>query len=318
MAKKTKSIKQVLENTVKEIASGVTIEKLSPQYFNLEALLKQPAPIYRLDSANNRYYYRFDEAGEPTFYTSVTTLIKNTLPTSPHLIKWIADKGADEGHEEAMERAFYGTFLHNLCGQLLITGKLDLDTVSSQLQDFATKERRQVKDGWVEDLKKDVLCFAQFMIDRDVKPLAVELILYHPTDGYAGAIDLVYSMEFYKKRINCIIDLKSGKKGFYESHEIQLRAYKDMFNIHFPDVPIDRIFNWSPKDFKGITPTYNLKDQTDSRNIVKLPHLVELAKIEDAKRTNTLTLISGKIDVTKGLSKNIVEKTFIELVKENK
>jgi hypothetical protein len=91
-----------------------------------------------------------------------------------------------------------------------------------------------------------------------------------------------------------------------------------MFNIHFPNVPIDRIFNWSPKDFKGTAPTYNLKDQTESRNIVKLPHLVELAKIEDAKRTNTLTLISGKIDVTKGLSKNIIEKTFVELVKENK
>jgi hypothetical protein len=171
---------------------------------------------------------------------------------------------------------------------------------------------------WTEDLKKDILCFAQFMIDYNVRPLAIELILWHPDDMYAGAIDLVAEIDYKKSRITVIIDLKSGKKGFYESHEIQLVAYKEMFNIHFPDIPIDKVYNWSPKDFRGITPTYNFKDQTESRNACKLPHLVSLAKIEDSKRENKISLIDGKINLADGLSGNIRELTFTELIKKNK
>lgn len=318
MAKKTKSIKEVLDSPVKEVAPEITIEKLTPQYFNTEKLLHQPKPIYRIDLKDFRYYYNFGEDGEPKFYTSVTTLIKNTLPTPPALIKWMADKGAEDGKNEAMERACYGTCMHHLCGMLLINGKLDLGVVPNVLQQIALRENIQPQKGWVEELRKDALSFAQFMIDRKVKPLAIEVCLYHPTDGYAGAIDLVAELDFDRKRITALIDLKSGRKNFYPSHEIQLGAYREMWKIHFPDKPVDKIFNWSPKDFRGKTPTYNLKDQTESKNIAKLPYLVELSRIETEKRDDTVTVISGTIDLNKGLSDNISEKTFIELVCENK
>jgi len=317
MAKKTKSIKEVLDSPVKEVAPEITIEKLTPQYFNTEKLLHQPKPIYRIDLKDFRYYYNFGEDGEPKFYTSVTTLIKNTLPTPPALIKWMADKGAEDGKNEAMERACYGTCMHHLCGMLLIDGKLDLGVVPNVLQQIALRENIQPQKGWVEELRKDALSFAQFMIEREVQPLAIEIVLYHPTDGYAGALDLVCSMMWNRKRINAIVDMKSGRKGFYESHEVQLGAYKEMFNIHFPDVPIEGVFNFSPKAWRGTIPTYNLKDQTDSKSIAKLPYLVALSKIESSKREDSMTIISGVIDVTKGLKENITEKTLIELVKEN-
>ena len=111
------------------------------------------------------------------------------------------------------------------------------------------------------------------------------------------------------------MDIKSGRKGFYESSEVQLKAYEAMWNIHFPDLPIDKVFNWSPKDWR-LSPTYNLKDQTDSKSAKKLPYLVELAKIENDKRNNVITVISGHIDLLKGLADNISEKTFEDLVKE--
>jgi len=330
----------LLTNTVKEIATGITSEKLSAMFFDATKLKTQPEPIYRLDSANHRYYYKFDKDGEPQFFTSVTTMIKNTLPTSPHLIKWIADKGADEGAAEAQERANYGTFLHMQCGELLISGKYDLDTLSKKLDEFCLKEKTSPKKGWVEDLKKDVLAFAQFMIDCNVKPLAIEICLYHPTDGYAGAIDIVCELDIEEKgffgevyasgvnkgqpketkrarRVRAIVDIKSGRKGFYESSEIQLHAYRDMWSCHFEE-PIEKVFNWSPKEYKGTTPSYNLKDQTDSKSACKLPHLVALAKIEDEKRSNHVTVISGNIDLLKGLNDNISEMTFIELIKKNK
>ena len=168
-----------------------------------------------------------------------------------------------------------------------------------------------------EELKKDVLAFAQFIIDYNVKPLAIEICLYHPFDGYAGAIDLVCELDFNKKRIRAIIDLKSGRKGFYESHEVQLGAYLEMWKIHFPDSPVDKVFNWSPKAWRK-APTYNLVNQSESKNIPKLPYLVQLSKIEADKREDTITIVSGQINVLEGLGKNIAEKTFVQLVKENK
>lgn len=105
MAKKQKANKKLsellLNSEVKQIADYITSEKMSPMFFDATKLKYQPEQLYRLDSANHRYYYRFDEKGEPQFFTSVTTMIKNTLPTSSHLIKWIADMGADESAEYA-------------------------------------------------------------------------------------------------------------------------------------------------------------------------------------------------------------------------
>jgi hypothetical protein len=318
MTRKAKKLSDLLvKNEIKELATGITSEKLSALFFDATKLKQQPEPIYRLDSSGHRYYYKFDEKGEPVFFTSVTTMIHSTLPTSPFLIAWKVNKGEKEAREELEEKSNYGTFLHIQCAELLINGTYSLDKLPNKLTSYLEVNKLQqdwVK--WVDDLKKDILAFAQFMIDYNVKPLAIEIVLYHPTDGYAGAIDLVAELDWKKARICGIIDIKSGKKGFYESHEIQLGAYKEMWNIHFPDAIIDRIWNFSPKDWKR-SPTYNFKDQTDSKNICKLPHLVALAKIEDTKRENIVTVISGNIELLKGLDKNVAEMTFIELIKKN-
>jgi hypothetical protein len=336
--KQNKKLSELLLNAeVREIATGITSEKMSSMFFDATKLTKQPDSLYRLDSAGHRYYYKFDEKGEPIFFISVTTMIKNTLPTSPQLIKWVADMGADESKEYAQERSDYGTFLHIQCGELLINGTYNLDELSSKLDAYTLKEKIQPKKDWVDSLKKDVLAFAQFMIDTNFKPLAIEICLYHPADGYAGAIDIVGEMDIEEKgffgevylsgankgqpketkqskRIRVIVDIKSGRKGFYESAEIQLHAYWEMWNLHFPEIVLDKVYNWSPKDFRTV-PGYNLKDQTDSKNAKKLMHLINLAKIEETKRDNKVTITSGIIDLVKGLDGNIIEKTFIQLVK---
>ncbi len=344
MAKKRiKKIKEIIEELKVEIAEGITSEKIVPIYFDNDRLKRQPALIYRLDIGNNenhRYYYRFDEANgnEPVFYTSVTTMIKNTLPIPPQLIKWIADRGTEDSSAEANERAAYGTFLHIQIGELLIFGKYNLDELPKKLEAFALKEKVTPKPDWITELKKDILAFSQFIIDRNVRPIAIEIVLFHPDDNYAGAIDIVCEMDEEEKgffgetyasgarkgepkeskrtiRVSAIVDIKSGRKGFHESHEIQLHAYKEMFQIHFPDVPIHRVYNWSPKDWRN-SPSYNLKDQTESKSARKLPHLVALSKIEDSKRDNMVAMYDGVVDPTKGLGCNISYKSLVELVKE--
>ena len=88
-----------------------------------------------------------------------------------------------------------------------------------------------------------------------------------------------------------------------------------MWNENFPDVPVERLFNFSPKDWRT-KPTYNLKDQTDSVNAAKLPHLLALASIEDEKRDNTLTIVRGVVDLDNGpLLDNVLTLSLAELIK---
>lgn len=325
-----------------EIAPGMTVEEIKAEFFDADALQVQPEPVYRLDSSGHRYYYTFDEDNEPIFYVSVTTLIKQTLPTAPQLIKWIADMGYDESQRYAAERANYGTFMHAQIAELIINRTYNLGMVKSKLRDYI--ENEQLPSDFInyaDDIKKDLLAFAQFMKDTELKPLAIEIVLTNPEDGYAGAIDLVAEItieekgffgETYKtganagmpketkrkNRIRAIIDFKSGRKGFFPEHEVQLHAYMKMWNMNFVAYPVERVFNWSPKDWRGTTPTYNFKDQTGSKNAQKLPYLIELARIEDEKRDNKVVSCSGIIDLDSdyGLDINIMELSLAEVVKK--
>jgi hypothetical protein len=132
-------------------------------------------------------------------------------------------------------------------------------------------------------------------------------------------IDLPCTMNDPKtgERINAIVDFKSGRKGFHEEHEIQLHLYAMMWCANYPDIPISKVFNFSPKDWRK-KPTYNLKDQTDSPNAQKIPYLLKLAALEEGKRSNTFTHVSGSInlDSSTDLTKNVISMTLSDIVKK--
>lgn len=302
-----------------EIIPGMSVEEMTAMFFD-GALIEPPYKVWQLNSKGHRYYYKFDDNGTPEFYPSVTTILSQTMPQSPFLIKWIADKGIDEAERYKAERAAYGTFMHAQFEELIINRVYDLDGLKAKLKDYIDNNKLPADFiYYADDLKKDVLAFAQFVLDYDVKPLAVEIALVHPVYNYAGMIDLPCTMlakPGSKDYINAIVDFKSGRKGFYEESEIQLHLYKMMWNENFPDVPIERVFNFSPKDWRK-KPTYNLKDQTDSPNAQKIPYLLELAAIEDAKRDNTFTAVTGAIclDEKPDLNDNVTSLTLAELIK---
>lgn len=302
-----------------EMVPGMTVEEMAAMFFD-GALIEPPYKVWQLNSKGHRYYYKFDDNGTPKFYPSVTTILSQTMPQSPFLIKWIADKGIDEAERYKAERAAYGTFMHAQFEELIINRVYDLDGLKAKLKEYIDNNKLPADFiYYADDLKKDVLAFAQFVLDYDVKPLAVEIALVNPVYNYAGMIDLPCTMltkpgsEDY---INAIVDFKSGRKGFHEEAEIQLHLYKMMWNENFPDVPIERVFNFSPKDWRK-KPTYNLKDQTDSPNAQKIPYLLELAAIEDAKRDNAFTVVSGVIclDEKTDLNDNVTSLTLEELIK---
>ena len=302
-----------------EIAPGMTVEEIRAVYFNADALKEPAYRLFQLNSDGHRYYYRFNDAGEPEFYPSVTTLLKQVMPTPPALLDWMIANGKDGSTEKRDLAAAYGTFMHGEFEKLIINRRYDFDNVQATL--LAYMEREHVPESlfsqWLVKVRKDVLAFAQFVKDYNVKPLAVEIGLVHPKVRYAGCLDLPCVMTDPKtaNTFTAIVDFKSGRKGFFEEHELQLHLYREMWNVNFEDKPIERVFNFSPKDWRT-KPTYNLKDQTDSANAKKLPYLLALATIEDEKRDNTLTIIRGVLDLDKGkISDNILNLSLAELIK---
>lgn len=303
-----------------EIIPSMTVEEMTAMFFDEKTLIEPPYKVWQLNSKGHRYYYRYDDAGNPEFFPSVTTILSQTLPKAPHLINWIANKGIEEAERYKGERAAYGTFMHAAFEELLINRAYDLDGLKGKLKEYI--EVYRLPDDFIyyaDDLKKDVLAFAQFVLDYDVRPLAVEIALVHPYYKYAGMIDCPCTMRAKigsDDRINAIVDFKSGRKGFYEESEIQLGMYRDMWNVNFEKFPVTRIFNFSPKDWRK-KPSYNLKEQTESPNIRKIPYLLEIAAIEDEKRDNTFTAVNGMVvlDDNPDLSKNVISLSLAELIK---
>ena len=307
------------QEQAKEIAPGMTVEEIRAVYFNADALTEPAYRLFQLNSDGHRYYYRFNDAGEPEFYPSVTTLLKQVMPTPPALLDWMIANGKDGSVEKRDLAAAYGTFMHIQFETLIINRRYDFDNVPSALLAYMEENNlpEKVFSEWLPKIRKDVLAFAQFARDYNVKPLAVEIGLVHPEYHYAGCVDLPCFMTDPKsgKQFTAIVDFKSGRKGFYEEHELQLHLYREMWNVNYPDVPVARVFNFSPKDWRT-KPTYNLKDQTDSVNAKKLPYLLALATIEDEKRDNTLTIVRGVLDLDKGkISDNILNLSLAELIK---
>lgn len=308
------------ETKAVEIVPGMSVEEMNAMFFD-KALIEPPYKVWQINSKGHRYYYKYNEEGEPEFYPSVTTILSQTMPTPPHLVKWIADKGYEQAEAYKQERAYYGTFMHAQFEELIINRCYDLDALKGKLLSYMQFNKLPEEFiYYADDFKKDILAFAQFVIDYDVKPIAVEISLVHPVHKYAGMIDLPCTMKASPKsteRINAIVDFKSGRKGFFEEHEIQLHLYKDMWNANFPDLQIDKVFNFSPKDWRK-SPTYNLKNQTESPNANKIPYLLAIAGIEDEKRDNVFTSVSGAImlDENPDLSGNVLTLTLSEIVKK--
>ena len=301
-----------------EVYPGMTVEEIKALFFNADALKEPPYKVYQLNSEGHRYYYRFVD-GEPVFYPSVTTLLKQVMPTSPFLIDWIVENGKEGAAEKRDLAASYGTFMHAEFERLIINWSYDFDEVPGRLTEYMFQNNipDKVFNEWAVKIRKDVLAFAQFVRDYNVKPLAIEIGLVHPDHHYAGCIDMPCEMTDPKTGdvFTAIVDFKSGRKGFFEEHELQLHLYKDMWEVNFPERPVQRLFNFSPKDWRT-KPTYNLKDQTGSANAAKLPHLLALAAIEDEKRENTVTIVRGRLDMSTGkILDNVLTLSLAELIK---
>ena len=180
-------------------------------------------------------------------------------------------------------KADYGTLMHEQIGVFIKNGgSWDLESAGDIVKQYTEEHGLTYPEisTWERDLQKDLMAFGVFYDERRVKPLGLEYVLLSKT-GFETPIDLVCEMDTDNGRKRAVINFKSGRKGFYESHEIQMEFERQLWNENFPDMPCDIACNWAPTDWRT-RPGYKLKEW-DGAVAEQIPHIIALAEIRYAR-----------------------------------
>jgi hypothetical protein len=266
-----------------------------------------PGGLYRLtrEDAPRLYFARKPVRTFP----SVTSVIHATCPTSPFLIKWIAERGLRQAEYHRDERAAYGTCFHKLFSVWLTNKLFDLAAMKDWVSEYA-KDNMVVFDTgyWAEDLKQDLVGFAGFCRDYNVRPVGIEVPFASDDLGYAGTLDLVGLIDLPDspkgkvlgaKNVLAYIDWKSNRDSFYDDQEVQVNAYRALWNNFYPTAPITSVFLYGPRDWDARSKVrYRFQDCTDSQFKDLFPNLLEQFNVRNPKRGLVLEL-DGVVELGK-------------------
>lgn len=298
--------------------------------FITSGFVRPVAPIRRFSQGSNRFYYKVREDGEIDLYSSGTTLIKDGYAESEQFLEEWRNKLKAAGKDPKYELnylAMRGTLMHILASDYIQERQIKLANLH---QHFLENHPETTTEYLYNDviskdslwLQKAVMSFAQFVKEYNVKPLAIELMLASDEYQVASPVDMICSMDYteegyfgevYKttskttgvqkgdpkktkrtRHVMAIVDFKSSQ-AFYDKHFLQLQLYKRMVKENYPDIEITAIYNWSPKEWTGTTPTFNLKEQTSG----KLEELCEAVflqgKIKHNWKTPTVSIVPESI-----------------------
>lgn len=304
------------------------LELVKPDYF----YKRLPYRLYRKDVGSGRFYYHI-KGGQIEHLISITNLVDKLLPKGIEFFKWVAKNG--ENSEAIRDAAAaYGTAYHVCCAMMIKDKGFDFDWLSrrnGKLTNFEhlLGEHSHMGPAWIDGFKKGLACFFQFMAERVIEVYALEMPVKSVL-GYAATLDLVCKMKFGRQEVIGTVDLKSmiivpgsnKKKEFHTGHEFQLEGQKFAWNENFPDLPITHCFNFAPVNFKGDVPTYELKDQSNTRfaQSVITEHgpinlFVNYVQIGKAmgymnKPTSKLAFVHGKFEGVFDCSKHIINYTL--------
>ncbi|MDP3561700.1 MAG: hypothetical protein Q8R83_05950 [Legionellaceae bacterium] len=286
----------------------MTHEIITTDWFDAAALRLPNYKVGRVNFAKGRSYIKIEEDGiiaKPfRLYTSLTTAIAQSMPMPQALEDWKFQHGKKEADRLTNLQAHYGTMLHLEIGRFLRERIYDLDSTDTAVETYTSAENFWEKecDNWPTILKEDMLAFMQFFFDYKVEPLGIEFVLLSDNYGFGTLIDLVCHLtieepgldylDTYKSgprngepreikvpvKKRAIINFKSGRKGFYETHGIQIEAEKQLWEENFPDLPIDMACNWAPADWKT-NPGYKLKTWEDAVSQEEVTAIMKLAEI---------------------------------------
>jgi hypothetical protein len=336
----------------------LTVSQIKAMHFANDALMLSPYPLYRYEYKGDRFYYYIDpnegnfeiKEGKTITYNppvhfavGVTTLTRRTIPQNEGLVKWIANMGYDAAIAYRDQRAKYGSLMHTCYATMLIKKVFNLDLLPEVVHNYCAVNKLVVNEGvWVDDLKQDLLAFATFLHEYQVKPLAIELSLASPRLGVAGTQDLFCEMDFEEKgyfgevyasginkgqpketkrivRTLAIVDFKSGRDTTGGIHNAaQLAALKMIFKDNYPthanrDI---RLYNFHPKDWRKV-PTYTLVDQSQGFSEAAVMNIIGLYhEFEPAPEDKTVVEMFGVINLDQPGGENFTTKVIKEVVQE--
>lgn len=247
------------------------------QGFEQKTLKIQGEKVYRVQIGGLRHYRR--ETGQ--IYKSLTTFLNAVMPANQHLENWKMSMAAELGSREAVDEyvgktADYGTALHIAVADYCRDS--GVDWIEFENRAFYTLQDAGLSADSIEyalpEFIRDFAALVQFFHDYRVTVLAVEIPVWME-EGVATLIDLVVEMDAKnydktppekRERHHAIVNLKSGKKGFYESHVMQLVGERMMFNQLYAGAlgfEIEHVYNLAPADWKE-KPAYKVKNQTET------------------------------------------------------
>ena len=288
-------------------------------YFDAKAIREAPRQLFRYDGSDGRFYYTIPE-GEATkarIYPSVTTIIRQSGPMPPFLLKWISDYGQRRATQIAAEKADYGTLLHILFGEFVIASEVDLDGVAARVIEWgAAKRLPWDTTDWAERLRQDLVGLAAFLLEQKFRPLAVELPLASDEYGFAGCIDLVgFCGEDAQP---CIVDYKSNRNAFYDEQEVQLAAYRTLWNENFPGLPAGRLILWGARDWDEDSPSRYRKRfvKEGPRTTTVFPALLRLWEQTHVDTMRRKAKVSGKLKLSDFSTLNVSYRSLEEELAE--
>lgn len=289
--------------------------------FDSDALLDTGIHLRRMTYGGKRNYFSITEENRiDKIYTSVTTFVKEVLPVSFGLLDWMKNKSKEEQENILKSSATYGTLMDIFCNELLING--EVKNFEARIMEHTLREGLYYinTDQWTESLKKDVLAFAQFVQDYEVKPIMISAPLKSDSLGLAGTLDLYCEMNsrlptktIKPERIKAIIDYKakigdmsgkSDRNSFYESELMQLYIYALLLADNFPKnedgsggIEVDEFVNFSPKNWKT-SPGYNLKIWSEDAFFKvhsKFDHYLNIFRTDNADKSHNIMIFEDEI-----------------------
>lgn len=271
-----------MNSKTNEVLKGLEpqIETLSPLYLDGEFEKSvgriTAQKVFRVNIGAGRHYR--NEAGQT--FKSVTTFLSETMPPNRFLTSWRENLIEDMGSVEAAKgfvqsTADYGTGLHIAVADFCRNGFVDWTEFEAFAYDYLISVglTNSTLHSAARELVNDFASMLAFLHQYEAKVLAVEIPVFS-SDGYATLVDLVVEMNALnytektpadkRQRIRAIINLKSGKKGFFDSHVFQLIGERRAFNETYSQTigyEIEEVFNLAPKDWRK-EPDFKLARQT--------------------------------------------------------
>lgn len=216
--------------------------------------------IFRLEKQSFRWYYQTNPI---QFYTSITTWLKQVMPTAYFLNKWYKENDIEYLNERMHYSSNYGTLAHIMMVLLLKHGSIDLSGIdtavevywqANEMEEANLLDELATKEQWISRIKNDLLCIVAFIQERNFEAIAIEWMGdYKGSEKipmkWAGQVDLVGEIDWNGGRKTAIIDLKTG--NLYNDQVYQLIGNKLQWDQYNPDINIDLLMNLQPKDFSN-------------------------------------------------------------------